>query len=105
MREMTLPVEELIRRFLLHVLPQGLVRIRYYGLLSNRHRQRNLALCRELLGVEAVVEGATDPEEDWQGRLLRLTGCDPTLCSVCGKGRLRRIEELAPSAEPPRPPP
>jgi hypothetical protein len=47
-REMTLAAEEFIRRFLLHVLPAGFVRIRYYGLLANRHRTVNLAQCREL---------------------------------------------------------
>ena len=55
-REMTLPVEEFIRRFLLHVLPESFVRIRYFGLLSNRHRKHNLARCRELLVGQSVTE-------------------------------------------------
>ena len=104
-REMTLSAEEFIRRFLLHVLPHRLVRIRYYGLLANRNREASLARCRELLGVEPAAQGEASPdsavEEDWQSRLTRLTGCDPTVCPVCGKGHLRLVEELAPSVGPP----
>jgi hypothetical protein len=48
-REMTLTGEEFLRRFLLHVLPDRFVRIRYYGLLANRHREKALALCRQVL--------------------------------------------------------
>jgi Putative transposase len=46
---MTLPADEFLRRFLLHVLPKGLVRIRHFG-LANRRRKATLALCRSLLG-------------------------------------------------------
>jgi hypothetical protein len=56
-REMTLPVEEFIRRFLLHVLPESFVRIRYFGLLSNRHRKGNLARCP---GMAQGSSGARD---------------------------------------------
>lgn len=93
-REMTLPVEELIRRFLLHVLPESFVRIRYFGLLSNRHRKQNLARCRELLVGQAVAEVEASSQENWRARLMRLTGRDPTICPVCGQGHLRRVEEL-----------
>jgi hypothetical protein len=47
---MTLPADEFLRRFLLHVLPKGLVRIRHFGLFANRTRSAMLALCRSLLG-------------------------------------------------------
>jgi Putative transposase len=47
---MTLPADEFLRRFLLHVLPKGLVRIRHFGLFANRRRSAMLALCRSLLG-------------------------------------------------------
>jgi hypothetical protein len=96
---MTLPAEEFIRRFLLHVLPAGFVRIRYYGLLANRHRTDNLARCRELLAGEATVEAAAIASAEsaaWQARLARLTGKDPTLCPHCGRGHLRRVEDLEP---------
>ena len=48
-KTMTLAAEEFIRRFLIHVLPDGFHRIRYYGFLGNCHRARKLALCRDLL--------------------------------------------------------
>src|SRR5258707_10731448 len=48
-KTMTLEAEEFIRRFLLHVLPEGFQRIRYYGFLANRYREQKLARCRELL--------------------------------------------------------
>jgi hypothetical protein len=51
---MTLKAEEFIRRFLLHVLPRGFVRIRHFGFLANCHRETKLALCRELLGAPQV---------------------------------------------------
>jgi len=50
-KTMTLDAEEFIRRFLLHILPDGFQRIRYYGFLSNRYREEKLARCRELLGM------------------------------------------------------
>ena len=46
---MTLPVEEFMRRFLLHTLPKGFKRIRFYGLLSNRYKKDNIKAIRELL--------------------------------------------------------
>jgi len=51
---MTLAGEEFIRRFLLHVLPRGFVRIRHYGWMANRCRRERAALCRALLGLEAA---------------------------------------------------
>ncbi len=85
---MSLDAAEFLRRFLMHVLPSGFHRIRYYGLLANRHRATNLERCRYLLGV--VTETKPDPQvaandeasepESWQERMLRLTGIDPTLC-------------------------
>ena len=57
-REMTLSGVEFLRRFCLHVLPRGLVRIRQYGLLANRDRSERLTRCRELLGMAAQPEPA-----------------------------------------------
>jgi hypothetical protein len=48
---MTLPAVEFIRRFLLHVLSGGLVRMRHYGFLANRHREEKLRLCRSLIDI------------------------------------------------------
>jgi hypothetical protein len=68
-KEMPLPAQEFLRRFLLHVVPRGFMRIRHYGLLANRHRTQKLARCRALLGVASTpapadsidtTDGATD---------------------------------------------
>jgi hypothetical protein len=94
---MTLEAEEFIRRFLLHVLPEGFVRIRYYGFLANAHRAAKLALCRQALRVSPEAN-ATPPEPShWTERLLALTGLDPLRCPHCGRGHLVRIETLKPS--------
>ncbi len=52
-KTMTLKADEFIRRFLLHVLPEGFQRIRYYGFLANRYREQKLTCCRELLNMPA----------------------------------------------------
>ena len=52
---MTLEATEFIRRFLLHILPAGFVRIRQFGFLANRARKKKLALCRELLGARPAA--------------------------------------------------
>ena len=95
-KHMTLPAEAFLRRFLLHVLPRGFVRIRYYGLLANSVRRERIALCRKLLGVpaEAVLPVA---RESWEQLLLRLTGDDVTRCPQCRAGRLRTTRTIAPS--------
>ena len=64
---MTVAAAEFIRRFLLHVLPEGFHRIRYYGFLGNRHRAQKLARCRELLGM-AVPEPAQRQAEHARGQ-------------------------------------
>lgn len=93
-REMTLSGEEFLRRYLLHVLPERFVRIRYYGLLANRHREQALALCRDLLPGPPWRPKL--PNQDWQELLERLTGIDPSRCDLCGQKALRLVEELAP---------
>ena len=95
-KQMTLKVFEFIRRFLLHVLPQRFVKIRYYGLLNNRMKKRNLKLCRKVLDVPESQNNQEPKAEGWEELLLRLTGVDPTICSNCGKGKMvrRRIVRL-----------
>lgn len=78
---MTLEAEEFIRRFLLHVLPDGFHRIRHYGFLANGHRSDRLALCRRLLSAPPRVEAV---EPDWRDHHRRLTGEDVRLCPCCG---------------------
>jgi hypothetical protein len=91
---MSLAADEFIRRFLLHVLPDGFARIRHYGLLGNRGRAAKLAVCRRLLEVpppEPVV-----PATDYRERFERLTGRSLCCCPVCGAGTMVVIE-LIPS--------
>ena len=90
---MTLSVCEFIRRFLLHVLPPGFMRIRHFGFLANRCRREKLALCRAALEQETPEKPPTESAADL---MLRLTGVDLLLCQHCHLGRLQVIATLAP---------
>ena len=103
-RTMTLAADEFIRRFLLHVLPDGFKRIRSYGWLANCHRAAQLATCRRLLGVEQPVAALPTPGEDYRDRYLQLTGRSLRDCPVCGKGHMVRIEGGVPGILPRAPP-
>ena len=89
---MRLPAEEFIRRFLLHVLPKGFMRIRHYGLLANCHRTEHLAACRVALDVPAPAPHEAETVEAF---LVRILGTDPKRCPHCGQGRLRPVSPLA----------
>jgi hypothetical protein len=107
-RTMTLTADEFIRRFLLHVLPDGFKRIRSYGWLANCHRADKLATCKQLLGVEAPAAAAAEPGEDYRDHYQRLTGKSLRDCPVCGRGHMVRIEGALPDDTPgilPRAPP
>ena len=97
-KTMTLSAEEFIRRFLLHALPDGFQRIRYYGLLGNRHRQKKLAQCRQLLGMAPAV--AAPPPEDYRDQHEQLTGSSLRECPVCHRGRMVMVEMLAANRSP-----
>ena len=97
-RTLTVDAHEFIRRFLLHVLPNGFVRVRYYGLLANRHRTQTLQLCRTLLEVPESANSQPIAQQDWTDLLTSLTGVDPLGCPQCKKGRLVRVETLPPSS-------
>ena len=84
---MTVMAVEFIRRFLLHVLPDGFVKIRYFGFLSHRHKKRSIELIRKLIDPKAIYPGKT--EESIFEIMLRLTGIDITCCPACGKGRMK----------------
>jgi hypothetical protein len=91
---MTLPGEEFVRRFLIHVLPDGFHRIRYFGFLGNCHRGRKLALCRELLGMVPAA-AATDPTADYRDRFEALTGQSLRECPHCHTGTMLVIDCIA----------
>ncbi len=85
---LTLDVSEFIRRFLLHVLPDRFVKIRRYGLWSNRGHKRKLLYCQELLGVPKNEEAGRPAKECWEDLFTRVTGMDPRVCPFCGQGRM-----------------
>jgi Putative transposase/Transposase zinc-binding domain len=92
-KTMTLKATEFIRRFLLHVLPAGFVRIRHYGFLANRVCRKKLALCRALLGVEeapglVASEPTTEPKATVEGEPAA------SVCPACGKGRMVIVASL-----------
>jgi Putative transposase len=91
---MTLEATEFLRRFLLHILPDGFVRIRHFGLLANRHRTDNLGLCRQLLAVPEPPPTREDLPSDWGERFQQLSGLDLSLCPQCGLGHLVRLQIL-----------
>jgi hypothetical protein len=93
---MTLQAEEFIRRFLLHVLPTGFVKIRHFGFLANRGRRDNVRLCRQLLAASSTVlpdltpppRQSDEPETDAVDR-----------CPRCKLGSMRMLEILLPQAD------
>ena len=86
-RLITMPVEEFLRRFLLHLLPRGFVRIRNFGFLANRHRATLLPLCTQLLNSTPQSPSSTQPIPNDAGTLSFWT------CPLCG-GPMRVIETL-----------
>ena len=92
----TLEAFEFIRRFLLHVLPDQFVKIRYYGILSHRSRKGKLLQSKKFLGVLINESAGLAPKESWEDLLTRITGIDPRVCPHCGKGRMIQREILPP---------
>jgi Putative transposase/Transposase zinc-binding domain len=93
-KTMTLQAEEFIRRFLLHVLPEGFQRIRYYGFLANPYRQQKLARCRDLLDTSQPEPAASKVNKDYRDRYEELTGSSLRQCPACHQGRMLIIEIL-----------
>ncbi len=85
---MTLDAVEFLRRFLLHILPTGLVRIRQFGFLANRVRQQQLALCRTLLALQVPALSDCDTAIDLDLR-------NQEACPHCQAGRLAVIQLLS----------
>ncbi len=96
-KTMTLVSEEFIRRFLLHVLPSGFHRIRYYGFLGNRYRKEKLAHGRRLLGMVPPSLDSSEPTapEDYRDRYEKLTGRSLRECPICHQGRMIIVKLLA----------
>jgi hypothetical protein len=92
-KTMTLDGGEFMRRFLIHVLPDGFHRIRYFGFLGNCQRARKLALCRELLGM--APPAPDDPPADFRDRFEALTGRSLRECPHCRTGVMVVIDSIA----------
>lgn len=97
-KETSLDGAEFIRRFLMHVLPKGFVKIRHYGILANRNKKTKLELCRKLSfspTYKPKYEGLTTVEI-----LCLLVGKDVTVCPVCREGRLKHAHSFCPGSSP-----
>ncbi|MEO7727328.1 MAG: IS91 family transposase [Burkholderiales bacterium] len=101
---MSLHAHEFIRRFLLHVLPAGFMRIRHYGLIANRAKRAKLALARAALDQPAVTE--TLEPEPVEAFCLRVLNFDLHQCPHCQLGRMIVVAPIAAlrARPPPRPP-
>jgi len=102
---MTLDAGEFIRRYLLHVLPRGFVRIRHFGWLANTHREQKLALCRKLLGVDQPEQQQEASAEALETSSASLISASFTICPACGQGRMAVIEIIDPMRAPYQPAP
>ena len=91
-KTVSLEAHEFIRRFLLHVLPDGFMRIRHFGFLANRAKKHALPQCRKLLGLSAALPEL--PKKSAHDLLLELSGIDLSRCPRCQKGTLIVIGEL-----------
>ena len=87
----TITAVEFIRRFLLHSLPSGFVRIRHYGFLANRNRNEHLNAIRDLMGVSAPPDKEVTSLEQM---MLQLTGTDITACPCCSNGKMQFFAQI-----------
>lgn len=86
-KRMTLDNSEFIRRFLLHVLPEGFMKIRHYGILSNRNRNTKLKKCKEQLQVQ--LGDKESEEKSWKEILPEITGGNLKICPKCKNGQMQ----------------
>jgi hypothetical protein len=93
----TVNATEFIRRFMLHVLPRGFVKIRHFGLMAAGNVNTKLGQARHVLESSDVDEECAEPstleeaKPDWREKLLELTGIDITLCPACKTGQMIRV--------------
>ena len=94
-KTMILEASEFVRRFLMHVLPRGFTRIRYFGFLANRHRGPKLATIRQLLGMrlpDAPIKPGPEAETSGDDETARIG------CPVCRSGQVHKVAKLPPTA-------
>ena len=104
-RKMKLKINEFIRRFLLHVLPEKFLKVRYYGIFTNTCRKENIKKAKVLLAEESEVqkqEDIEDGKQTWEKRdtiwteiMGKIKKHSRLNCPVCGKGRMR-FDSIAP---------
>jgi hypothetical protein len=103
-KTMTLTGEEFIRRFLLHVVPKGFQRIRYYGFLANRSRKEKLARCRQLLAnltpTQPPEPQSIELPKDYRDLYEDLTGASLRECPACHHGHMIVIDAVKPVPRP-----
>jgi hypothetical protein len=88
---MTVSADEFIRRFLIHILPDGFMRIRYYGLLGNRNKTSKLKLCQKLTNMPVLSKGKAYTLD----LVRKVIGRDICKCPACGSDKFQRYEDLA----------
>jgi hypothetical protein len=91
-KTITLDAHEFIRRFLLHVLPEGFMRIRHFGFLANRAKKQTLPQCRKLLGLNPALPEI--PQRSALELMRELAGIDLSRCPCCQKGTMIAAGEL-----------
>ena len=96
-KNVTIPGQEFIRRFLMHVPPKRFVRIRHYGLLSSRNKVRKITLCRNLLGCQKYISRLKGLDAPAMIRLLY--NKDVFKCTSCG-GRVKPVHSIRYLSEP-----
>jgi hypothetical protein len=94
-KTMTLDAVEFVRRFLMHVLPRGFTRIRYFGFLANRHRGQKLTAIRQLLGMP---RSDAPPKMLPEAEQLSDAEADDEVCPLCRSGRVHKVAILVPIA-------
>ncbi|EGW39294.1 putative transposase [Desulfosporosinus sp. OT] len=90
---MTLSAEEFIRRFLIHILPSGFMKIRHYGLLGNRNKTTKLKLCKQLTHTPLFMKEKSSTLQ----LIQKLIGKDLNKCPKCGSEEPRRCMSLGKS--------
>ena len=91
-KTLLLDAQEFIRRFLLHVLPEGFMRVRHFGLLANRSKKLALAQCRKLLDLDPALP--QPPLLSAKDLLFKITGVDLSRCPCCCEGRMIVVGDL-----------
>lgn len=91
---MTISAEEFIRRFFMHVLPPGFMKIRHYGLLGNRNKNAKLKVCKQLTHTPIILKEKTSTLD----LIRKILGKDISKCPVCGYDRFHHYMGLSPPA-------